>query len=195
MKRTDMQSVTGSNAFRQRGVALVVSLLLLIIVALVGLAAVRGTLMQQKMAANIFDREQAFQSAEAALRVATAVLPTIGAGYARNCQAAGQLCPTNPFFDTTLPNGAIKTVATGTGSALAFTASTVAAAQPQYVIEFMGSYQDPNGIGNNSANMQNAGVQGSGATAMFYRITARSGDPATVKDRAVVTIQATVKQG
>jgi type IV pilus assembly protein PilX len=30
---------------------------------------------------------------------------------------------------------------------------------------------------------------------MFYRITARSGDPATVKDRAVVTIQATVKQG
>lgn len=195
MKHTDMQSVTGNNAFRQRGVALVVSLLLLIIVAIVGLAAVRGTIMQQKMAANSFDREQAFQAAEAALRVATAVLPTIGAGYARNCQAAGTVCPANPFNDTTLPNGAIKNVAKGTGSATAFTASTVAAAQPQYVIEFMGSYQDPGGIGNNSANMQNAGVQGSGAMAMFYRITARSGDPATVKDRAVVTIQATVKQG
>lgn len=194
MKRTSMQAVTGNNAFRQRGVALVVSLLLLIIVAIVGLAAVRGTIMQQKMASNIFDREQAFQAAEAALRVATAKLPTIGAGYARNCQAAGVLCPTNPFNDTTLPGGAIKTVTGGTGDATLFTASSVAAAQPQYVIEFMGSYQNPNGIGNNSANMQNAGVQGNGATSIFYRITARSGDPALLKDRALVTIQATVKQ-
>jgi type IV pilus assembly protein PilX len=190
-----MKSIQSNAPFRQRGVALVVSLLLLIIVAIVGLAAVRGTLMQQKMASNAYDREQAFQAAEAALRVATAVLPTIGAGYARNCQAAGQVCPTNPFIDTTLPTGAVKTVTQGTGAATAFTASSVAAAQPQYVIEFMGSYQDPNGIGNNSANMQNAGVQGSGATAMFYRITARSGDPKNVGDRAVVTIQATVKQG
>ena len=51
-----------NGARRQCGVALVVSLLLLVIVALVGLAAVRGTLMQQKMAANSFDREQAFQA-------------------------------------------------------------------------------------------------------------------------------------
>ena len=194
MKNARFHTATAGNFFRQRGVALVVSLLLLIIVAIVGLAAVRGTIMQQKMAANSFDREQAFQAAEAALRVAAAKLPTIGAGYARNCQAAGTVCSGNPFNDT-LPSGSIKDVTAGTGAATVFTASSVAATQPQYVIEFMGSYTDPGGIGNNSANMQNAGVQGSGATAMFYRITARSGNPATVGDRAVVTIQATVKQG
>ena len=56
----------------QRGVALVVALLLLVVITLVGLAAVRGTIMQQKMAANLFDRQIAFQGAEAATLPATA---------------------------------------------------------------------------------------------------------------------------
>ncbi len=183
------------SASRQRGVALVVSLLLLIIVAIVGLAAMRGTLMQQKMASNSYDREQAFQAAEAAIRVATAVLPTAPTQVSRNCQAAGTVCQSNPFVDPNLPKNSIYTVTSGSGASTAFSASSVAAMQPQYVIELMGSYTDPSGIGNNSSNMLNAGVQGSGASSLFYRITARSGDPAKVRDRAVVTIQATVKLG
>ncbi|MGD6484782.1 PilX N-terminal domain-containing pilus assembly protein, partial [Xanthomonas citri pv. citri] len=39
-------------ASRQRGIALVVTLLLLLIVTLLGLAAMRGTLLQERMAAN-----------------------------------------------------------------------------------------------------------------------------------------------
>jgi len=46
-----------------------------------------------------------------------------------------------------------------------------------------------------TGNSRNYGVQGNSGTAVFYRITARSGDPAKVGDRAVVTVQAIVKQG
>lgn len=55
---------------RQGGVALVVVLILLLIMTLLGLASLRGTLMEERMSANLFDRSLAFQAAEAALREA-----------------------------------------------------------------------------------------------------------------------------
>jgi len=187
---------------RQRGVALVVSLLLLIVVALVGLASIRGTTMQQKMATNSYDREQAFQAAEAAIRVAAALLPNNPILIARNCQLGGAVCTGNPFTDTSLPASAIHNVDISATSSTQFKPGSTAAmdssgkvAPPQYIIENMGNFVDPNGIGNNSANMANYGVQGKGASAIYYRITARSGDPAIVGDRAVVTLQANLKQG
>jgi len=193
-----MKSVCIQIPSRQRGVALVVSLLLLIIVAIVGLATVRGTIMQQKMSSNAYDREQAFQAAQAALRVATAVLPTAPNQVSRNCQTlavSSTPCLNNPFTDTTLPANSVYNVNTGTGSSTAFTASAVAAAQPQYVIEFMGAFDDPTSAGNNSNNSKCYGCNGSTSKAMYYRITARSGDPKKVGDRAVVTIQTSVKLG
>jgi len=51
----------------QRGMALVVSLILLITVTLVGLAGMRGTILQERMAGGAYDRETGFQAAEAAL--------------------------------------------------------------------------------------------------------------------------------
>ena len=50
------------------GIALPVALILLLIVTLVGLAAMRGTTLQQRMTAHFYDRELAFQAAEAGLR-------------------------------------------------------------------------------------------------------------------------------
>jgi type IV pilus assembly protein PilX len=55
---------------RQRGITLVVVLLLLIVVTLLGLAAMRGTVMQERMSGNVAARAIAFQFAEAALREA-----------------------------------------------------------------------------------------------------------------------------
>lgn len=54
---------------RQRGVTLVIVLLLLIVVTLLGLAAMRGSILQERMAGNVAARGMAFQAAEAALRV------------------------------------------------------------------------------------------------------------------------------
>ena len=54
----------------QRGITLVVVLLLLIVVTLLGLAAMRGTVMQERMSGNAAARAIAFQAAEAVLREA-----------------------------------------------------------------------------------------------------------------------------
>ncbi|WP_339827226.1 PilX N-terminal domain-containing pilus assembly protein [uncultured Arenimonas sp.] len=55
---------------RQRGVTLVIVLLLLIVVTLLGLAAMRGSILQERMAGNVTARGIAFQNAESALRIA-----------------------------------------------------------------------------------------------------------------------------
>lgn len=176
---------------RQRGVALVIAMVLLIVMALVGLAAMRGTIMQQKMSANLYDRQVAFQNAEAALRAAAAMIPTNPALIARNCQSPSVTCLANPFDDSGLPSGSIHTVGTGQ-----YTAGTTAVGQPQFVVENMGNWADPNSSTgfNKTANAHNYGAQGKSTTAVFYRITARSSDPATTNGRAVVVLQAMVKR-
>ncbi len=62
--------VTFQRGGRQRGVVLVVSLLMLMVLTMIGLAATRGTALEQRMAANQSDREVAFEAAEAALSYA-----------------------------------------------------------------------------------------------------------------------------
>jgi type IV pilus assembly protein PilX len=184
-----------ANPRNQQGVALIVAMLLLIVIALVGLAASRGTFMQQKIATNQYDRQVAFQNAEAAMRVAAERIATNPGEIARNCQAGGTVCLTNPFDDENLPSGGIHTVATGTGSG-EYTAGAVAAGQPQYVIENMGNWHagsTDTGFGQ-SANAAQYGAQGISGTAVYYRITARSGDPIATNGRAYVVLQAMIKQ-
>ena len=187
-----------SGAGAQRGIALVVALILLVLITLVGLAAMHGTIMQQKMASNLYDREVAFQSAEAAIRAAAAEIASKPSVIWHNCQAGGVVCQPNPF-DSSGPNPVpasdIYSIPTGTAAG-DYTATTTAASQPQFVVENMGNWvnQSTNTGFGSTANSRNYGVQGASGTAVYYRITARSGDPATVGDRAVVTIQAVIKQ-
>lgn len=180
----------------QKGIALVVALILLVVITLVGFAAVRGTLMQQKMAANLHDRQLAFQNAEAALRAAALRIEKNPDEIARNCQAGGVMCQSNPFNDPNLDGTKIITVSSGTDDGQ-YTASNLATGQPQYVIENMGNWQDPNSSTgyDQSANAHNYGAQGLSTSVVFYRITARSGKPEDAGSRAVVTLQAMIKQG
>lgn len=182
----------------QRGVALIVALILLVVITLVGLAAVGTTILQNKMTANQYDRQIAFQSAEAAMRVATALIPNNPGLIARNCQTGGTICQANPFTDPTLPSGSVHTVAAGS-TATTFSAGSTAAMQPQYVIESLGTWTNPTqsvGFGN-TANSRNYGVQGAAGSSIYYRVTARSCDPsaASCNSRAIVTLQAVIRQG
>lgn len=59
---------------RQNGVALIISLLLLLVMTLVGITAMRTTTLEEQMSTNMRDRNLAFQAAEAALRDAQAWL-------------------------------------------------------------------------------------------------------------------------
>lgn len=66
--------------FKQQGVALIVSLLLLVAITLLATSAMRGTIVQEKMASNLYDRELAMQAAERAL-IAAEQLIVNGAAF------------------------------------------------------------------------------------------------------------------
>lgn len=79
---------------RQRGSALIVGLIFLLILTIMGVTSMRSTTMQERMAGNLRDRNIAFQSAEAALRegenfLEQAALPPFG--------GVGGLLPRQPF--------------------------------------------------------------------------------------------------
>lgn len=54
----------------QGGVVLLVAMIMVLVIAVVGLAAIRGSGLQEMMAGNLRDRNLAFQAAEAGLRSA-----------------------------------------------------------------------------------------------------------------------------
>ena len=177
-----------------------ISLILLIVVTLVGLAAIGTTILQNRMAANQYDRQIAFQATEAAMRQAavaitsnaniTATVPAPSGNGIEDCSTPTgsttptNVCQANPFSDPGMAagGGVIETVA-----AASFTQGNLAAKQPQYVIQYMGCFQGPQG---SIVDISIPGA-GSGITSdfYFYRITARSGDPTQVGDRSVVALQ------
>jgi len=79
-----------SHSPAQRGSALPVVLLLLLLVTVLGLAAMRGSLMQEKMTSNAVARSYSFQAAEAVLREAESFAQAKPAMPAAGCN--GGLC-------------------------------------------------------------------------------------------------------
>ena len=63
-----------SAGLRERGSALAIALIFLLLMTLLGISAMRGSNMQERMAGNQRDRNMAFQSAEAGLRAGEAWL-------------------------------------------------------------------------------------------------------------------------
>ncbi len=180
----------GASPVRQSGAALAVVLLMLIVVTLIGLASLRGTLLQERMSASAFDRSIAFQQAESALRAGEAAVRqnwqanTPKAAAQVNCEAVGTVCDVIP--PNTYSGGGA-----GWTNAAASTLST-AAGTPQYYIEYMGESTtgDTSYLGHgDSANAAQYGSEGGQTNGYFFRITARSADPAVVSDRALVVLQ------
>ncbi len=60
----------------QKGSALVISLIMLLVISLLAIGGLRSTILQERMSANLHDRELAFQAAEAALRAGERFLAT-----------------------------------------------------------------------------------------------------------------------
>lgn len=192
-----MRWLTSRSSFQrtQRGAALLVALILLAVIILVGLGAIGTTILQNKAASNQYDRQVAFQAAEAALRQAQVAITTATAtqqapaGF-EDCSAPSPTaapannCLADPFVDSGVPAAQIVTV-----PASAFSAA-LAAAHPQYVVQYMGQFEAPtSGVRQIGGGPAGYGTTPQGPMADYYRITARSGDPASIKGRAVVTLQ------
>ncbi|OOG13526.1 PilX N-terminal domain-containing pilus assembly protein [Pseudomonas sp. C9] len=60
---------TAMTSYAQRGMALLVSLVFLLLLTLIGLSSMQNATLQEKMAGSVSLRNQSFQGAEAALRV------------------------------------------------------------------------------------------------------------------------------
>jgi type IV pilus assembly protein PilX len=176
-----------------------VALILLVVITLVGLAAIGTTILQNKAAANQYDRQVAFQSAEAALRQAQAAITTATAtqtapaGF-EDCSTPdgsttpANVCQSNPFSDTNA-NVVVTTV-----PASAYSAGPVASGiQPQYVVQYLGAFMAPTPKVRQIGGPQPYGAGSQGELADYYRITARSADPTKVSGRAIVTLQSTFR--
>lgn len=135
----------------QRGMVLIITLILLFIMTLVMISAMRANISEERMAGNSRDWNTAFQAAESALRDAERDLLTSrisgGTGFATGCSATG-LCNVSitgtPVWTTLLASDpgwttgsstSSKTVQYGTYDSPAITAIPDVAAQPRYIIE------------------------------------------------------------
>lgn len=167
----------------QRGVVLVVALIMLLVITLLGVSAMQVTSLEERMAGNVRDRNLAFQSAEAALRdgerlLAQAVLPNFnGTGGLYGPPAVGAI-PVWLKADGTLQD---NTFWSANGRTYSGTVNGVAA-QPLYIIEEVASLP---GVGESLE----AGQPIPDIT--YYRVTARAnGGTAT----AIVVVQSTYRR-
>jgi len=83
----------------QRGVVLVVSLILLLVVTLLAVSSMQGTSLEEKMAGNTRDRNLAFQTTESAIREAeTYIEGIISLGSFNGSGGLFGLTDTEPYF-------------------------------------------------------------------------------------------------
>jgi type IV pilus assembly protein PilX len=190
-----MNALHTSPARLQRGFSLIVGLIFLVAITLLGVIAMKNTLLQERMAGGLRDRSLAFQAAEAALRDAKLDLLNMQVGgivCAANCH------PNNPIvhesgFDAVCTLGrcfddpgdgwgyggvagqsAVDAFPLNAGPGVVYGTYTGSlpiggvAVQPRYLIE---AFLDVDGIGDKKA---------------YYRITARA---VGANPNTVVTLQ------
>jgi type IV pilus assembly protein PilX len=157
----------------QRGVALIVVLILLIVMSILGIAIMRSSAMQERMSANLRDRSIAFQAAEGALRFAQNQVLGGGSWDTQiptddDCGASG-ICPTgsDPVW-MSLPAGSYDEV-------------LLDGAPPQYWIEYLG-------VGPGYKGACDTLPPSVDCQSPMYRVTARS----RAQGRADVVVQANI---
>ena len=144
----------------QRGIVLVMVLMFLVVLTLLGMAAMRGTLLEERMAGNSRDRDLAFQASEAALRageadLALAILPApfvAGTAYAPRIADGTQTAYWQTTHDWDGESTQLAAAPEGTAEA------------PRYVIEELSVTAASGGGGLGMGALGDEGV---------YRVTAR----------------------
>jgi type IV pilus assembly protein PilX len=170
---------------KQRGAVLVVALIFLVVMTMLILASIRGTVMQERMASNLYDRSLAFQAAEAALReaehyvVESSPKPTAAGCSAGNCSKPD---PTKtPAWQVEDNWEDAHDAADGHGHVIEIGSLPVA---PQFIVELLASDMPEVNLCAASAIDPDAPCF-SGKEGLRYRITARSGEAG----RATVVLQ------
>ena len=90
---------------KQRGVALMIALVVLLVLSMIGISGMQGTILEERMAGNMYDRNLAFQAAEAALRAGEA---NALAGVNIDFDVEGAVAPAELQYDANWPGTAIS---------------------------------------------------------------------------------------
>ncbi|GAB4223810.1 MAG: hypothetical protein Tsb005_19860 [Gammaproteobacteria bacterium] len=160
----------------QQGATLAVALVILLLMSLIGSAAIKTTTLEEKMAHNMQNKDVAFQAAEAALIEAETWIANITSEPSTVTVCSAQPCILT--FDST--RYLDEKDANWWASNSSQTSNTLAqvASQPRYVIEFLRFVADNPTIGH-----------GIPSGMYYYRVTARG---TGLTDDAVVIIQTSV---
>lgn len=150
---------------KQKGVALFVSLVFLLILSVLGVSSMNDTIMQGKMASAIQDGNVALQGAETALRVAEDAIE--GFISTNGFTAAGPLYTSGDAPD---PFAAATWTGTASNEAGAVTGQ---ADQPRYFIELAGTVLDLGSSGGVSEIGNGYGANSSVGDITTFRIVAR----------------------
>lgn len=121
-----------ANIVAQRGMVLIVGLIMVLLMSIIALAAIRGSGFQESMAGNMRDRNLAFQAAEAGIRDGEAVLNLPVLPPFDGSEAGYYLAENRPGSRTT---GYWDSYSWNTGSAVATVTIPNTAAAPRFVIE------------------------------------------------------------
>ncbi len=150
----------------QRGAALVMSLLFLLIMTLIGISAMQGTTLEEKMSASMADRNLALQLAESGLRDGESFIESVTstAAFAGSNGLFGEFDnPPDPFAAATWTNANLSVNGTP------ITLPSGATVTPRYFIKFSGSVKAED----NSKKIPEYGKPKPGEISTF-QITARA---------------------
>lgn len=167
---------------RQQGVALFISLVVLLIITILGISSLQTTSLEERMAAGARDRDLAFQAAEAALISGEQFIETLGPGSLGQFSANsnGLFVPADsgdpPRWETVDWKGDGTIPASGANIA-------GVSSQPRYIIEHVSTIV----TADDELNVSNVGAP-IGAPTEIFRITAYAQGGSA---RAVVMLQAT----
>lgn len=177
MKRTPSDktmTASGGPPCGQRGSALIVSLLILVVLTLIGVTAVSTSGLEERMAGNNRDRDMAFEAAEVGLRAGEAFVQGLASTAAFNNS-------NGLYANTAQPDiSASSTVWSGSNSRVYSGTLSGIASAPRYIVQVLGSQ------GNNDVNMGGYGVSSGVGAITDFRITARG---TGISDTSAVIVQ------
>ncbi len=152
-----------ARAAGQRGAALVVSLLILLVLTLIGVSGMQSTVLEERMASNTRERNIAFQAAESALRDAET--------YIDGITTTGDFDGTAGLFSDTQDEPDYTSAATWSDNATSVAANNVpgSASAPRYFIKRFGTITGTQG----AMNITNYGDNKGSGDVTTFRITAR----------------------
>lgn len=171
------QPLSQHPAKRQRGAVLIISLIMLLVLTIIGVTGMRTTVLEEKMAGNMNDKNLAFQAAETALRDGEDTIESLVATSSFD-GSSGRLSSSDDdpdFFSSVTWSDTNSIEYSGTLPDVA--------SQPRYILKYVGqissnkgSLVTGQGYGNRNSNTVNN-----------FRVTAR-GTGRT--DNSVATIHA-----